>query len=43
MSQENVQAAIQTLYRAAAQGEMGTALSVLHPNIMVYEQESLPY
>ncbi len=42
MSTENIQA-IDTLYRTAAQGDMNTALQMLDPAVVVYEQESLPY
>lgn len=42
MSQANVQA-IQNLYAKAEQGDMQAALQMLDPDIVVHEQESLPY
>jgi len=42
MSQENVQT-IKQMYEAAGRNEMELALSALSENIIVYEQESLPY
>jgi len=42
MSQENVNA-IKQMYEAAGRGEMERALSAIDENLVVYEQESLPY
>lgn len=42
MSQTNVEN-IRQMYEAAGKGDMQTALSALDENLIVYEQESLPY